>query len=105
MHYINVVIIAILFSLSSSVNARPHTETVFGKTNEQMVRAKVVNKTKKELACYLAIDGYKIKFRLPPFQASRWYKATDRRFSHRDFSTWCDYIENHPEFKKYDIQL
>ena len=85
--------------------ASPNIETVFGKTNEQFVRAKVVNKTKRELACYLAIDGYKIKFRLPPFQASKWYKATDQRFSHENFSTWCDYIENYPEFKKYDIQL
>lgn len=85
--------------------ALPHIETVFGKSNDQYVRAKVVNKTKRELACYLAIDGYKIKFRLPPFQASKWYKANDKRYSYKNFSTWCDYIENHPEYKKYDIQL
>ena len=85
--------------------ADPHIETVFEKNNDQLLRAKIINKTKSELACYLAIDGYKIKFRLPPFQASKWFKATDIRYSYKDFSSWCDYIENHPEFKKYDIQL
>lgn len=105
MRYLSFAFFILTFSLSTEVAATPHTETVFGKTNEQFIRAKVVNKTKKQLACYLAINGYKIKFRLPPFQSSRWYKATSTRFTHKDFSTWCDYIEHHPEYKKYDIQL
>ena len=92
--------------LAPSVDgAMPHIETIFGKTNQQFTRAKIINKTSLELACYLAIDGYKIKFRLPPFQASKWYKATDIRYSHKDFSTWCGDIKHNPEFKKYDFQL
>ena len=99
------VLLCLLLLVPYVYGARPHIETIFGKTNEQLTRAKVINKTSLELACYLAIDGYKIKFRLPPFQASKWYKATDHRYNHRDFSTWCDDIKNYPEFKKYDIQL
>lgn len=99
------VLLFTLLLVPSVYGAKPHVETVFGVTSQQLTRAKVVNKTAIELACYLAIDGYKIKFRLPPFQASKWYKATDHRFTHKDFSTWCDDIKNYPEFKKYDIQL
>lgn len=97
---------AACFGLTSFMSqATPNIETVFDKNNEQFARAKVINKTNRELACYLAIDGYKIRFRLPAFQHSQWYKATDRRFNHKDFSTWCDYIEQHPEFKKYKVRL
>lgn len=105
MRYLTISLFCIFISSSLEVNATPHTETVFGKTNERFIRAKVINKTKRQLACYLAINGYKIKFRLPPFQSSRWYKATSTRFTPKDFSTWCDYIEHHPEYKKYNIQL
>ena len=101
--FIYVILLILLFVPAYAYG--PNIETIFGTTNEQYIRAKITNKTNQELACYLAIDGYKIKFRLPPFQSSKWYKATDRRFTYKDFSTWCDYIKYHPEFKRYDIQL
>ncbi|MGB1199959.1 MAG: hypothetical protein ACPG5R_00260 [Cognaticolwellia aestuarii] len=57
------------------------------------------NETNRVLACYVAIDGRKIRFKLPAFAHSPWYKATDKRFTHKSFSTWCDYIEHHPEYQ------
>lgn len=99
-HRIYLIIISLLFS-SSPLLAAPEVETVFERNLDKLLRAKVINKTKKELACFLAIDGYKIRFRLPPFQQSKWYKATDPRFTYTSFKTWCDYIEHHPRYKKY----
>ncbi|MFD2165770.1 hypothetical protein ACFSJY_05785 [Thalassotalea euphylliae] len=81
--------------------AMPQIKTEFGRTLEGFVRIKVINETPKELACYVAIDGRKIKFRLPALAHSKWYKATDKRYTVKSFSTWCDYIEFHPEYRKY----
>lgn len=76
----------------------PDIRVEYGKTLEGMVRIKVINETNRDLACYVGIDGRKIKFRLPRHNHSKWYKATDRRFNYKSFSTWCDYIEQHPEY-------
>lgn len=84
-----------------AVEARPRIKTVFGKSLEGFTRVKIINEIPEELACYVAIDGRKIKFRLPPLNQSQWYKATDKRFTHKNFSIWCDYIDLHPEFKQY----
>ncbi len=66
------------------------------------VEVQVANETLKELACFVAIDGHKRKFRLPPRITSQWYKATDVRYKHTDFRVWCDYIEFHPQYKNYN---
>jgi len=60
---------------------------------QQFVRIKVKNDTRSVIGCYVAIDGYKKKFKLTALAESKWYKATDRRFKYTDFSVWCDYIE------------
>ena len=64
-------------------------------------RIKVINETDKVLACYVAIDGRKIRFRLDRYRASPWYKATDIRFNHRSFNTWCDYANLWPDYEVY----
>jgi len=65
------------------------------------MRIKVINETNRDLACYVGIDGWKIKFRLPPHKHSKWYKATDPRYTYNSFTTWCDYIERHPAYRQY----
>lgn len=60
----------------------------------------VSNSTMKNLICHVAIDGRKKKFKLMPLQPSQWYTATDKRFNHKNFSVWCDYLELHPQYQK-----
>lgn len=96
-------VLALIISITFSVNtlAIPKITTIYGKNNDGFSRVKIINETTANLACYIALDGRKIKFKLPVRAHSRWYKATDRRFSHTDFSIWCDYIELHPEYEQY----
>ncbi|WP_440876984.1 hypothetical protein [Thalassotalea sp. PLHSN55] len=68
---------------------------------EGITEVQIYNETRKELACYVAIDGQKRKFRLLPFTSSDWYKSNSPAFKHTDYSTWCDYIEFHPRYKQY----
>lgn len=100
MSFRTVIIIGVLLSfISYQLFAMPYIRTEFGKTLEGMVRIKVVNETNRDLACYVGIDGRKIKFRLPRNNQSKWYKATDKRFTYKSFTTWCDYIEGYPEYQ------
>jgi hypothetical protein len=95
-------ILGLSFSLYAlNAVAAPHIIVNKGRNNDGFTRAQIINKSGRGLACYISIDGYKIKFHLPPAVTSKWYKATDLRFQHTDFSSWCGYIENHPEYKKY----
>ncbi|MFT5757740.1 MAG: hypothetical protein ACI9LM_002476 [Alteromonadaceae bacterium] len=64
-------------------------------------QVKVLNNIKEEQACYVAIDGYKSKFRLPALKASRWHKATSKHYDHTNFSVWCDLLAFYPQYKKY----
>lgn len=90
--------LTLLIFIGFNAYARPNTNTIFNVTNDGYTRAQIINNTPNLLACYVAIDGFRIKFRLRPLQRSIWYKATDTRFNYKDFSSWCDYIENHPEY-------
>jgi len=92
--------IALLFS--SNVQAKnTKIEIVHGYSTDGYARIKIISNIKKELACYVAIDGHKSKFRLPPHKASRWHKANSKHYDHTNFSTWCDLIEFYPQYKKY----
>lgn len=73
--------------------AMPKILTEFGRSLDGMVRIKVINETNRNLQCYVGIDGRKIKFVLGPFKHSKWYKATDRRYTYKSFTTWCDYAD------------
>ncbi|MEW6984214.1 hypothetical protein AAD001_16285 [Colwelliaceae bacterium 6471] len=81
--------------------AMPRITVENDRTIEGYAKIRIKNETARELACHIAIDGFKIKFRLLPRQPSKWHKAADKRFKHTDFSVWCDYIELYPEHKKY----
>ena len=87
--------------LIPNAQAIPNIDTLYGKNKEGYARVKVVNLTTRNLACYVALDGRKIKFKLAARAQSKWYKATDKRFTYKSFSIWCDYIELHPEYERY----
>lgn len=91
----------IFLLLSPPVLAKPKIKPVFGHNLQGFARVKVINESTADLACYVAINGFKKKFRLPPLKESKWYAATDKRFNYKHFSTWCDYIDLHPEYRKY----
>ena len=95
----NFLVFVVLFIFFSFSYAKANFSVVHGKNHEGLAQVKIVNETKAALACYVAIDGYKIKFSLPAYSSSKWYKAVDRSFNYRNFSTWCDYLELHPEYK------
>lgn len=97
---ISTLLLLILFFPNIS-QAIPKIRTEFGRSLDGTVRIKIHNETRRELACYIAINGKKTKFRLPRFNQSKWYKATDKRTNYKQFSTWCDYIEHHPEYRRY----
>jgi len=85
-------------TLALPVQAKPYIRTEYGYSLEGMARVRVINESNRLLACYVGLDGRKMKFRLPRNSTSKWYKATDKRFNYTSFTTWCDYIENHPEY-------
>lgn len=91
-------VLLLLCFMSLNAHTRPNTKTVFDVTHDNYTRAQTTNNTAETLVCYMAIDGYKIKYILRPYQRSKWYKATDTRFDYKDFSSWCDYSENHPNY-------
>jgi len=92
----------LLFLFVSNISqAMPKIRTEFGRSFDGTVRIKVHNETRRELACYIAVNGKKNKFRLLRLGQSKWYKATDKRTNYKQFSTWCDYIEYHREYSHY----
>lgn len=90
-----------LFSYSMQIAALPKFTVQTRLNNDKFTQMKITNDTLKELACYIAIDGFKRKFTLLPKDSTDWYTATDIRFKYSDFRTWCDFIEFYPEYKKY----
>jgi len=99
---VNRYLIAFILTLFSfSVVAIPKIKTEFTRSAEGFLRIKVENETTRSLACYVAIDGRKVKFHLPSRAHSKWYQATSKRYTTKSFSVWCDYIEFHPQYKRY----
>ena len=92
-------IIASLFTVG--VYAKPKITVHKSFDTNNFAQIKITNETIKELACYVAIDGQKIRFRLLPRRNTRWFKANDTRFPLSAISTWCDFIELYPHFKKF----
>lgn len=81
--------------------ALPKVSVAFGITPDGYTRVRIQNETAERLACYVAIDGFQRKFQLRPKSITGWFKATDKRFTYKNFSTWCDYIDIHPKYKNY----
>ena len=92
---------AFILVITNMVHAKPKTKTIYGRSLDGFSRVKIKNNTTNNLACYIAIDGFKVKFRLLALRESRWYTANDKRFNYRNFSTWCDFLALHPEYLKY----
>ena len=90
----------VLLLLSASVIAMPKILVKHKRSLDNFAQIQVVNETAEKLICHIAINGQKVKFRLNARQHSKWYKATDTRFNYKNFSTWCDYLSLHPEYKK-----
>jgi len=90
-----------LFLITDIQAKNTHVEIRHGYSTDGYAQVKVLNNIREELACYVAIDGHKSKFRLPPHKASQWHTANNRNYDHTNFSTWCDLIEFYPQYKKY----
>ena len=93
---------AVAIIISPVILASPRITVTFDESNG-FARVKIRNETFEPLACYVAIDGYKVKFQLQVKSSSRWIAATDNRFNYQNFSTWCDYLEIHPNYKAYQV--
>lgn len=97
-------LVILLFTVLCSpfiVQAKPKTKTLHGHNLEGFARAKIKNETIKDLACWVAIDGHKYKFRLPAYSESKWFTAQHQSFTYAHFSSWCDYIEFYPSYQQY----
>lgn len=78
--------------MSQAVSAKPKILVKHQRNQYNLAQVQITNQTSKKLRCFVAIDGYKIKFKLPPRLPSKWYQATDPRFNHKSFSVQCDYL-------------
>jgi len=89
-----------LILFSGFTLAMPKISIKHQRTADDYAQIQVVNEINLPLICHVAIDGHKIRFQLKPHNASKWYKATDKRFNYEHFSVWCDYLSLHPEYQK-----
>jgi hypothetical protein len=90
----------LLLMVNTVVHASPKVLVKHQRNIKNLAEVQIINQTIEMLICYAAIDGHKIFFRLPPSQPSKWYVATDERFNHTNFSTWCDYLSLHPKYQR-----
>jgi hypothetical protein len=89
-----------LLAVNTVIHASPKVMVKHHRNAKNLAEIQVINKTIERLICYVAIDGHKIYFRLQAMQPSKWYVATDERFNHTNYSTWCDYLSLHPKYQK-----
>ena len=94
------ILLLLVLMAAFDVLAMPKIEITHDRNVQNLARVQISNETRKELICFVAIDGHKIKFRLKPLNTSKWYKATDTRFNSSHFSTWCDFIELYPRYQQ-----
>lgn len=88
-----------ILAVSTTLYAAPKVTVKHHRNAQNLAEIQVTNQTIEKLICYVAIDGHKIFFRLPARLPSKWYVATDERFNHANFSTWCDYLSLHPKYQ------
>lgn len=89
----------ILLTLSFASLAKPKILVKYQRNVKNFQEIQVVNQTAKQLICYIAVDGHKIRFKLQPRQPSKWYQATDPTFNPQNVSTWCDYLSLHTKYQ------
>ena len=97
---IKIFICFIVLAVHTAVYAAPKVTVKHNRNAKNLAEIQIMNQTIESLICYVAIDGHKVYFRLAARQPSKWYVATDERFSHRSYSTWCDYLALHPKYQK-----
>lgn len=90
-----------LLIVSLTTWGRPRTTVTFNINPAGYTQVKIKNETLESLACFVAIDGFKKKFQIRARSSSQWITAADIHFNYRHFSTWCDYLDVHPEYKAY----
>lgn len=95
----NIFVCLLLLAINTVVHAAPKIIVKHQRNIKNLAEIQVTNQTTKRLICYVAIDGHKIYFHLPARLPSKWYVATDERFSYTNFSTWCDYLSLHPKYQ------
>ena len=91
--FLKCILVLMLLVVTTIALAGPRISVEYGMDRQKFVKIKVKNETRRTLACYVAINGIKKKFKLTALAKSRWYRATDERFNYTDFSVFCDYIE------------
>ncbi|NQY86822.1 MAG: hypothetical protein HRT51_03580 [Colwellia sp.] len=89
-----------LLAVNTAIYAAPKVLVKHHRNAKNLAEIQITNQTIEKLICYVAIDGHKIYFRLPARLPSKWYTATDVRFNHASFSTWCDYLSLHPKYQQ-----
>ena len=87
---------------SFDAKALAKTRTIYSYSPSGFIQAKIKNETTKELACWIGINGFRHKFRLTALAESRKITANDKRYNYTSINTWCDFIEFHPQYKKYN---
>ncbi len=90
------ILFLLLFIATNSYSA-PKITVKHQRTAQGFAQVQVVNATMEKLICHIAIDGHKLLFTLVALEASKWHTATDKRFNHKSFSIWCDYISLYPQ--------
>ena len=55
--------LVVLALFSTNTFAIPKINTIYGKNNDGFARVKIINETTANLACYVALDGRKVKFK------------------------------------------
>ncbi|OKY25606.1 hypothetical protein [Thalassotalea sp. PP2-459] len=98
--FLSLLLCLALFTITAS--AKSNIKPIFGYSLKGFPRMQIKNESNQELACWVAIDGFKKKFRLPQFTTSQWITVYDKRYNYQNFSTWCDNIKHHPEYRKYN---
>ncbi|TMM45799.1 hypothetical protein FCS21_07805 [Colwellia ponticola] len=96
---VKIVCFLLFLLLTTSVSAMPRIDVKHQRNINGFAEIQVSNATTENLICHVAIDGYKILFRLQGMGYSKWYTATDKRFNHTNFSVWCDYLKLHPKYQ------
>jgi hypothetical protein len=90
----------LLLLTAQSVYSMPKITVTHQRTATGFAQVQVVNTTMEKLICHIAIDGHKLLFTLLALEKSNWHTATDKRYNHRNFSIWCDYISLYPQYDK-----
>ena len=81
----------VLITFSISTIASPKIKVNHKRGSDNIAQVQVKNETNSYLKCYVAINGHKKHFVIPPFAPSKWYKARHSKYNSKHFSVRCEY--------------